>query len=503
MVWRGWSFLAGMPLGALAATGCGGGLAPGMLGALLGGLALLLAVAVLHRLRDDDPARGALLARAASSGLAALPALVAASLALGPGPVALLALQLPIVAGALWQASRSHGGPSGPWAQVGAATAWLVASALWTLAAAIASALASDSGALGFPERVAVRDELGARVAALPVPTCSGAAITSVRLDRGAHPRLDPDGAWLWFDAAVDGVRQVHAIELATGRTLCRTCGEAGDNTRPYPGPTGVVFETDRYASWKHPANSELHFARGGAKASEPSQRLTRDDGPDDHAVLAPHSAEVVWSRRRGGGYEIVSASLVSAHGGLLLGGQSVWVRGGGDWIAPIEWSRGARALVVARGNPLAPRRAQAIDFGGGRVAELSSDLAPGAAAIDGAGGVWALASTRRASVIGLLPSLLVAPLAPLSLRYETRGAPFRETTLRVGAADSPSELALPGFALWGAPTGVALSRDGTRVFLAQRAAGGAERILEIRRSCPQAGEAGAQRGVSRAKSNG
>lgn len=484
MLWRGWSLLAGLPVGALAASAVGAGLALHGLAALAGGLLMLAAVALLRRLRDDDPARGSLLARAASSGLAALPALGASALAAGPGPGALLALQLALTGGLLWRASRSHGGPCHAPAQIAAAVGWLAAGFGVALLAAVASGLASGSGPLLSAEREALVYDLDARVATLPLPACPGPALWHIRLERGARPRLGPREAWLWYDAEVGGARQVHALELETGRSACRTCGEPGDNLRPDPGPAGVVFESLRHAGWWQPANSELYFARGDAGASEPSRRLTRDPGPDDHALLAPGSAQVVWSRRRGDGYQIVSAPLASAHGALILSGESVWLRGGGDWIAPVAWSRDARALVVERGNPWAPRRAQVVDFAGGGTRNAALDLAPGGAAISGDGGVWALAATHRSRVVGLLPSPLVAPFAPLAAGGETNGGGFRGTTLRVGAADAPQELLLPEVSAWGAPTGVALSRDGRRLFLAQRSPRGEERILEIERGC-------------------
>jgi hypothetical protein len=442
----------------------------------------MLATAVgLHRVRDDDPTRGPHLARAASSGLAAVPALWATSAALGPGPGVLFALQLAVVALALWWAARSPAGSGGPTAP--AVAVWLVAGAVWTLAAAIAAAALAGSGPVSSPGRAAAIFDLDARIATRPLPRCPGPATVAVLADRGARPRLGLEGRRLWFDADTGGVRQIHSLALATGRSDCHTCAESGHNRRPYPTAAGVVFETDRHASAARPANTELHFLRGETRSDVRSRRLTRSPGPDDHPIFAHASGQVVWSRRREGGFEIVSAALQSAHGGLALGAGSVWVRGGTDWIAPLEWSRDGRALAIARGNPFAPRRVRVLDFGTDATIELGAPAAPGGVAFRPDRGAEAVAVTRRGSVLGLLPSSLVTPFAFAATRSEAWPARFGGTELQVGQPAARLALPLP-LEAWGAPTGLAVSDDGTVLYLGQQRADGAERLVRIDRGC-------------------
>jgi len=497
-MWRLWTFGCALPLGLLAAL-AGGGAAPSAVrlggAALAAGVLATAAASAIARRADDDPARGAHLAVASSVGLAALPALGTALLGLSPGPAVWCAVVVLALAGAGFRAARQRG-PSG-----GARR--LVLRAVSVLAGAsagvgLASLLAAGPSRMpAFSEaRAAAILDTDATVATRPLPVCAARpAGARVLLERGARPRLSPDADALWFDADVAGRRQVHRLERATGAVACWTCGEPGNNWRPFPGERRVVFETDRHATWRDPVNTEIHVAAASRPEQAPprhaSRRLTYARGPDDHAILAPGSGTLVWSRREGSTLRVVAASVQRGHGGILLGRPSELVRGGARWVAPAGWSPDARSFVVVRGNPFAPLDAVGIDLAGDRRAVLAHDAVPAAASWNGDGGRVARAGTRRAHLAGLLPDVL-GPLLGAWATAVTRDAAVRRgTALRLGepwdegaALDLGDVGDLGDVARWGAPTGVALIPDASAVVLGQRRPGGRERLLEIDLDC-------------------
>ena len=284
LIWRGWSFLAGLPVGVLAALASGAVRTPAALfGAALAGGGLLLAVVWwIGRVFDDDPARGAHLACAASGGLVALPALVSGPLQLRPGPLGWLVALLVLLSLLFFRAARVHAPSGGLGRQLCVAGGWLIGGALAVLGAGGLGAAAGGSGPVARDGRAESVYDADARVVTQPLPICADAPPpVRVLLERGARPRLDPEGEGLWFDArSGGGARQVHRLDLATGDVSCLTCDEPGNNVRPYPGRLGVVFETDRHADWLDPGNTEVHFLRRrGARAPGPSRRLTRSPG--------------------------------------------------------------------------------------------------------------------------------------------------------------------------------------------------------------------------------
>lgn len=510
MIWRACSFLAGLPLGALAGwVACGlVGASPRpallVLGAGLGAGALVLVASLVARARDDDPARGIHLARAASSGWIAAPALAAAAWRLAPHPAWLLAGVVAALSCALWRGARARGPAGGPPALVGAAALSLLGGSLAVAVLAIVLATAR-----GRPPSIAqeIADavyDVDAGVVTQPLPHCRAEpAAVELLLDRGARPRASRDGARVWFDASVDGARQIHLLDVATGAVTCWTCGEPGDNLRAAPADndSAIVFETTRHAHALDPTNSEIMLAsvRGSGGPRHPSRRLTFDPGPDDHALFAPGSNRVVWSKLIGGHYAVVSSSLRGGHGALDLGPPVELAAGGAAWVAPVAWAPTARSLVVVRGNPYRPREAKALDLATGAEAPLAADLGIGTSASFSAdGGLTLLAAApHRARVAGLLPGSLGLLLAPAARRLERDDALLRGTEIRIKVSEHEAvSLRLGERADWGEPTGVALiggpQPETLRFVLAQRRAAAdsvEERLLLVTLACPAPSE--------------
>ncbi len=495
MIWRVWALIAGAPVGLLGGF-VGLGLPPSLPKLVLcgvgGGLVWLLALSMVALARDRDPARGAHLAQAASAGLLALPALAAALLQLGPGGVWLLGLSLAVPLLALARAALTRAPAAGPRRQIRAALAYLAGGAL-AIAALVGavSELAAPRPALDASRTAAVLD-LDARVVTRPIPRCAARPRgTRVLLERGAHPRLSEGGDVLWLDARSEaGPRQIYRLERASLREECWTCAEPGDNLRPAPlgEGAGVLFETTRHARWWDPTNSELHLIRGrGARPAEPSQRLTHHPGPDEHPALAPGAGLVVWTRRLRGRFAVVSAPLENARGGIRLGEPTPLVSGGAAWIAAAAWSPDARSLVLLRGNPWGALRAQSFDPATGEWIALGS-LRGGGADFDADGGFLGVAGARRAGALGWLPPAAGFLLAPLAGAAEHTGPLAEGSELRLAEPRGEgAALELGPVAEWGAPTGLALAPDGTRLVLGQRrviAGAFEERLLEVELDC-------------------
>ncbi len=128
---------------------------------------------------------------------------------------------------------------------------------------------------------------------------------------------------------------------------------------------------------------------------------------------------------------------------------------------------------MVARGIPVRPVSARGIDVALGGVAF---------------GGWVAVASARRARTAGWLPDGLGFLLAPFAERV-ARGRPlYRDTGLRTGEPRGRSAaLDVGALAVWGEPTGLALSPGGSVLVLGQRRAIDGrveERLVEITLDC-------------------
>jgi hypothetical protein len=484
-MWRAGCFAAGLPVGALAGVAFAvPGVMPVALGALAGGALLLLVGSGIGR-----GGQGQRVAAAAQTGWLALPAVDAAWLELAPGPLPFLSLAVVVVAMALAGAAR--GRAPGSALRTGAVS--LLAGLVLVPGLALALAAAGASApALGEGTAAAIFD-LDARVVTRPLPSCRPApAAIEVLLDRGIQPRLAAAGSWLFFEAAAnDGRRQVQRMDAAGGEPQCLTCPEPGNNRRPAPGRDGtvVVFDTDRWADHDAPANTELQHLRVTKDgAPHPSRRLTFDRTRDDHAVLSPAGASLLWSRQAGGRFSVASAGFRRGHGALLLSSPKAVAAGGAAWTAPVAWSPDARALAIAGGNPLGLLRGQVLDPATGGLSELGTALS-GAGGVDFSadGGRVALVEAEGAAGLGVLPAgvgVLLGVLPP----GRVGAAPPGGTRLRIG--DTGGELMaveLGEAGAWGAPAGVASSPDGTWLVLGQRRKQSGtvlERLLRVTLDC-------------------
>lgn len=499
MLWRLWSFVSGLPLGAFAAlatspdTDAAAARLPW--GAAAGGLLLVLATSWLARRRDDESDRGRHLAMAASAGWLALPAGVAWWLGFAPGPVPWLGVCVVVLGIALWRGAHAIGPAGGPLRQALGAVAWIAVGAVAALV--VGTAVAGARGARMTPPSPRLTNsvyDLDAAVVTQPLPSCAPVPrAVETLLDTGARPSLSPNGRTVWFDAPVaeeGGRRQIHRLDRETGDVECWTCGEPGNNVRPNAGDSGMalVFESDREANWLSPDDTEIFLL--GATRRGPSRRLTFRSGPDEWPRLGPGSRLVVWSRRDGGRYQVVSATLRSGHGGILLGNLGVLATGGAEWIAPLGWAPDARTLVLGRGNPFAPLRGLAVDPATGTVTALGDDLAPSAAFV--ADGGWlAFPTAQGGHWAGALPRSLGFALAPWARSRSDERPLLHGTGIRSGPTSDPTaarSLTLPAaLETWGAPTGLALDPDGRALVLGQRRERSGridERLVEITLDC-------------------
>jgi len=494
--------LGGLLPGALVALAATGPLhvKPWTIGAgMLTGAGVLLALG--HRVERAVRSRaGAAAARegdrsaaaAAGMGWAALPGLGAALLGLAPGPTVLAAACAALLLAAL--AAVALG-----WAPLGrqpvaAAFLGLAGGALGIFAASGSiAALGARIPTLGEKTAAAIY-AVDARVPPQPLPQCAPEPrAVEVLLERGAHPRLQRDGARLWLDApGPEGRRQIHALELATGSLRCWTCGQPGNNRHPSPSPGGrsVLFDTDRFARWSHPLDTELALLRAvkrDADGAGTSRRLTYHPGPDERPLHGPTGSSVVWSRGEGGRFEVVSASFRTGHGALLLARPRAVATGGGAYATPLAWSPNARSFAVGRGSGLGPLRLEVLDPATGRADSLGNGMGIDFSAD---GGRTALVRTAGAGARGLLPSglgFLTARLARLA--PDAAEAPVGKST-HLETGDTGALLPAVGLGeagTWGAPTGVALGPEGTVAFVGQRREREGrleERILRVELDC-------------------
>ncbi len=497
-MWRLWGFASGAPLGALAALALlpspslavfEAALAFAALG--VGGLAWVLA-----RFGADEPERGRHTAHAASLAWLALPAAAVIWLGLAPSGPWLLGAVLVVLGAAALRAIRVRGP-----AQSVVRHAALLAGVL-VLEVVLLLTLAGAIAVLGGP-RPAPAEHFGpaawdidAGVPLGPVPACEDrVARVEMLLERGAHPALADDGAVDFFDApGADGRRQVQRLDRRTHEVRCWTCDEPGNNRRPALAPAGraLVFDTDRHATWRTPADTELHWMGAGGAEPPPvhSRRLTFAPGPDDHPRFDPTGRGVLWTRGEGGRFLVVRAAIETGHGGLLLGPTVPVARGGVGWIAPLAWSSDARQLVSGRGIGIGPLRAVALDPAAEK-RRVVTDRAAGSGAVSFSsdGSRMLVATARDVGPASLLPGgsgFLVGRLAPW--------LPVGEVDASAGTGVQVSddrgalrELQLGELASWGAPTGVALFPDGRSFVLGQRRPapdGEGERLVRVELAC-------------------
>ncbi|MEN8181101.1 MAG: hypothetical protein ABFS46_01050 [Myxococcota bacterium] len=493
MLWRVWTFVCGLPLGALGAWALNDtSLSLHLIsGALAGGGVAGVAASLVARRRADDPERGAHLAAGASWALIAVPALASVWLGLEPGAGWLWLLAAAAGAVGLVRGARRRGPALGTGRLVARLTGGVLASSAFVLAlAALAAALTPEIPAVSEARAAAVYDA-DAQVATRPLPRCRP-RVARVRtlLDRGAHPRLDLVGRHLWFDTrAPDGTVQVHRMDRETGVVLCWTCGEPGNNRRPAPEALGrtIVFDSDRHLSWREPTNTELYLQTAEGETPRHARRITSHPGGDDHAVFSDRGV-VVWSREEGGRYDVVAATLRSGHGSRSVGVPGRMFRGGTRWTIPLDWSPDRRSLVVGSGQPWRPLRVSLLDPATAEARELPGGVAPGSSASFSAdGGFMFLATTERAGASSLLPAGLGFLLARLP-GGKSDAARFRTTRVDAGVSDGAGrELDLGELASWGSPTGIAAEPDGGGFVLGQRrfsSDGTEERLLAVELDC-------------------
>ena len=488
MLVRLWAFAAGAPLGVLAALAwpydstplrCGiAVVAAGAFGATLAALAI--------RMGDQAPDRAAHVARGASVGLAALPAVAAAGLRLGPPGWVWLCLAAAALSFAQWRASRASTPGPGAAGLIASATLALLLSVVATVAIAVVHGELSPSSPQSDAALRAAAFDIDSRVALRAQRRCGPRVADSVVLTRsGAAPRLAADGETLWFEArADDGRIQVQRRERS-GQVVCWTCAEPGSNRRPAPHPRGtdVLFDTDRFASWQRPGDTEvmLSSARGDGGPRQPARRLTHSPGPDDHAFFDPSGAGLFWSRGGGGRFEVARASILSGHGGLLLSDPLVLFRGRASWVIPLGWSPDGRTLVAGFGHPLAPLKGVSLDPAAGEPRRIEDGLLAGSVSFSADGRVMAVAATQADGATRLLPSTLGNVIARWP-RLPAAGVVGTEVRYGDPTGDLV-RLDLGELAGWGVPTGIALLPDASGFVLGQRGAEG-ERILRVSLGC-------------------
>ena len=496
--WRIWAFVAGFPVGVLAAKAwlvsqpspsrilyCGAGV----------GIVWLLIVSAVDFIRERDPWRQHHLGVAASAGLVAVGPLIALLRGLGSESL-LAAMALSVMAAAAIHAAFTKAMPGGAPRQLAAAGGHLVVGILLTCAITYFAANQGKRPPEFDERRAALILDIDAKVATRATPQCrTEAQKGEILLERGARPRFSSSGDLLWFDAeTADGTRQIHTIRLDSGEVTCWTCGEDGNNLRPVPGPLSVVFETDRYTTWSDPLNTDLHLLRtpSSGQRDGASKRLTHLPGPDSHAVIGPEADRIVWSRLESGRYAVVSARLSQSHGGLSLGRNTVLEAGGTLWMAPVAWSPDARTLAVATGNPYSPLSVHGVDFATGETVDLGDDVAgAGSVTFNGDG---AVVVTAVASGAGNAPGSWIPDTGSFALggfaAHSERNGPLLHSEgaiLRVAErGEAGTQIPLGEAGDWGAFTGVSALPDLSAVVIGQhRTSGdGAERMLWIDLDC-------------------
>jgi hypothetical protein len=244
-----------------------------------------------------------------------------------------------------------------------------------------------------------------------------------------------------------------------------------------------VLFDTDRFASWRSPAETEVMVAsgRGTDAPRHPAHRITYSPGPDAHAIYDPSGSGLVWTHGGEGRFEVRRASILSGHGGLLLSQPLVLFRGRSAWVAPLAWSPDARTLVAGFGQPLAPLAGVQLDPASGERRRIPGGLVAGSVSFSADGRVMAVASTRERGAARLLPGALGNVVA----RWPTHAGVGAEGTRVALGETGPAqvELELGDAASWGVPTGISLLPDASGFVLGQRNEAG-ERIVRVDLDC-------------------
>ena len=509
-MWRIWVFVAGTPVGLLAALalsvppGATGVLGAAVIGAAvlgaagLAGLALLAVASTLARASSWHAERGRHLARASSAGLLALPAAASAWFALPPGAGWLTLAILLVLGAAIFRATRLQVPADGiPRHAARLMGALVVASLALVVLAGVISVLRPGLPADTVALARAVWD-IDAGILMGEDPGCVDRVRRATPLvDLGAHPRLSPDGTEIWFDARTsNGARQIHRLRRASGELRCWTCDEPGNNRRPSPEPSGiaVLFDTDRHRSLQAPLNTEIHVASASGSGAARSRRLTYDPGPDDHAIYDPSGRGIVWSRASDAGFAVVRAAIQSGHGGLLLGSITELAPGGSRWVLPLSWSQDARAFATGRGKGWRHLDASVVDFATAEEVTLGTVLAgPGSVSFSADGSRWVVATTRPSGAASLIPAqlgFLLGRLRALAVLDDANGAAGSGIGLGTRGHEL-RDLDLGPIAEWGVPTGVSLSPAGDAFVLSQRRREGGdieERLLWIELDCAATG---------------
>ncbi len=497
MIWRLWAFVSGTPLGVLVlwAVLPEAGQEEAIMAALAGG-ALMMGAAHGFALRreglDSDSAGHAM--RAATAGWLAWPGVWAVRFDIGPPAPVFALLALGWVLLAFWRHGRTDAGSP---TAIGHLGRWLLELALGTaLVLAIGGLWASADGGMVDPdERIqAATWDIDARVPLGPKHACSITPVaTQVLSARGVHPQLSPDGTAVWYGSAgADGRRQIHRLTLATDTSVCWTCGERGQNRRPRPHPSGnvLVFDTDRFATWRHPGATDVMVvdARGETGPKRPSRRVTYRQDVDRHAFYDPTGNGVVWVRAEAGRATVRRAAIQTGHGGVLLTNEQDLYRASAGWVVPLAWAADGRALAVAHGHGLGPRRGEILDPATGERRSLGSHLGAGVSVAFSGDGAWmALAETSTIRAASLLPESLGFAVARIPRFAERDPAALRdETVVRIGARDGEL-MALelpPEIAGWGAPSGLTLASDARSLVFGQLSRTRDERLVRVELDC-------------------
>ncbi len=313
----------------------------------------------------------------ALAGAAVVPACAAAAwLGLGSGAIfwGVVAVGSALVLGLL----SGFGVPRGSGARLVALHA-----ATGVVVALIAGALHAAAGGAGNVVPAVLQTvafDVDAAVPLDPLPACGDELQAPTRLGIGANPRIDFEGRYVWYDApGPEARRQIHRLPLEGGEPLCWTCGEPGHNRRPALNPRGpgLLFETDRDGS---PAIHAMETRLRGERP-RPSRRLTPGGGRSAAPRYEPTGRGLVWSHMASGRVSVEVASIVSGHGGLILGLARPVYAGGTAWVAPLAWAPDGRSLVVGRGSRPGPLQAAWIDPATG--AERGLGMVPGLGAVD------------------------------------------------------------------------------------------------------------------------
>ena len=298
MLWRLWAFFSSAPLGVLAALALPRSVTDaGLAAAAAAGGAIGVALASLAaRFGDDAPDRSAHVARGASAGLVALPALLAALARLGPPAWVWLGLAVLALGLALWRASRAQTPGPGARGIALAALAALLAGAFGVASIAFVHGfLPVGSPPADANLRAAIFD-IDSRVALRPRASCAPrVGALAVVAERGGAPRLGADES-IWFEARDDDGRfQIH--RAARGRSaalldLPRARQQPEARAAPRRRERAV-----RQRPLRELAPPERH--RGDARERAREGRTAASCAPP-HASTGPGRSRVLRSERRG-----------------------------------------------------------------------------------------------------------------------------------------------------------------------------------------------------------